>query len=43
MTDLPMIRKQEPELVADATFLMEILATLLVLTISTGGIMFALL
>jgi hypothetical protein len=35
--------KQEPELVADVTFLMEILATLLALTISTGGIVFALL
>jgi hypothetical protein len=35
--------KQEAELVADVTFLREILAALLVLTISTGGIVFALL
>jgi hypothetical protein len=43
MTDFQKTKKQEPELVADATFLMEILAALLVLTISTGGIVFALL
>jgi hypothetical protein len=43
MTDFQTTRKEKPELVPDVTFLREILAALLVLTISTGGIVFALL
>jgi hypothetical protein len=39
----PQIDRKEPQLVPDITFLLEILATLLVLTISSGGIVFALL
>jgi pheromone shutdown protein TraB len=47
-SDLPtmtnrQIDRKEPQLVPDMTFLLEILATLLVLTISSGGIVFALL
>jgi hypothetical protein len=43
MTDLEFARKQEPQLAADKTFLAEILAALLLMTILTGGVLFALL
>jgi hypothetical protein len=43
MTDLLIARNQVPEPTADAKFLREILAALLLLTMSTGGIVFALL
>jgi hypothetical protein len=43
MTDLELARKPEPQLTPDATFLAEILAALLVLTIFTGGVVFVLL
>jgi hypothetical protein len=43
MIDLQTTRQQQPELVPDVTFWREILTALLVLTVSTGGIVFALL
>jgi hypothetical protein len=43
MTDLPLATEPEPPLAADEAFLTEILAALLLLTIFTGGILFALL
>jgi hypothetical protein len=42
-TKSKIVKKQQSEFAPDATFLMEILGALLVLTFATGGMVFALL
>jgi hypothetical protein len=42
-TEVDLARKQQSGLVPDATFFMEILGGLLILTLATGGMVFALL
>jgi hypothetical protein len=43
MTDLEFAKEREPQLAADETFLAEVLAALLLMTVFTGGVLFALL